>query len=207
MLDDFGVDDRFGSLNVGLSSFHLRLRRQDICRSRVYLCLAFITVTLDFGQGLCTLLTHTSLRFDHRRLQLGHFSCQAGQVGFGIIVDRLRLSRGLGHGGVSVNLNAVQCIGSTFQASLGIRFGAAGNLNRLLGVVTACLQRIVQRCGGIFKLVHACSVVLCAGVQVFIGLRELVLLDLSRIGHALGFIERRLQRRLGFITQGLHLGL
>ena len=92
MLDNFGIDDRFGCLNVGLCSFHLRLRRQHICRSRVYLRLAFISVALNLGQGLCTLLTHTSLRFDHRRLQLGHFSCQAGQIGFGIIVDRLRLS-------------------------------------------------------------------------------------------------------------------
>ena len=53
----------------------------------------------------------------------------------------------------------------------------------------------------------ASSVVLGAGMQVVIGLRKVVFLDLGGVGRALGIVERCFKRRLGFITQGLHLGL
>ena len=80
MFNYFGIDDRFGGLNISLRRFNLCLRRQHVRRSRVYLRLAFVAVALDLGQGLCALLTHSGLSFEHRRLQIGHFSCQAGET-------------------------------------------------------------------------------------------------------------------------------
>ncbi len=164
-------------------------------------------MALDLGQGLRALLTHAGLSFKHRRLQIGHFSCQAGQIGFKIVVHHLGLGRGVGHGSVSVSLNTLQRIGGAFQAGLSFSFGAHGIWHRLLGIVTAGLQCIVQRSSGIVQMGDAGRVVLGAGMQVIIGLRELVLLGLCGGGRALGVVERGLQRRLGFITQGLHLGL
>ena len=137
MLDDFGIDDRLGSLNVSLGSFHLCLRCQHVCRSRVYLRLAFITVALDLGQGLRALLTHAGLSFNYCRLYFGHFSGQAGQISVDIVVDRLRLRRGVRDGGVSVSLNAVQCVRGAFQACLSFSLCVAGELQRLVGVFAA----------------------------------------------------------------------
>ena len=77
MFNYFGIDDRFGGLNISLRRFNLCLRRQHVRLSRVYLRLAFVTVALDLGQGLCAVLTHTGLGFENRRLQIGHFGRQA----------------------------------------------------------------------------------------------------------------------------------
>ena len=77
MLDNFGIDNRFGSLNVGLRCFNLRLRCFNVGRCRIDLRLTFVTVALDFRQGLRASRTHAGLGFQHRRLQTGHFSGQA----------------------------------------------------------------------------------------------------------------------------------
>ena len=71
---------------------------------------------------------------------------------------------------------------------MGFSFGAAGILNRFLGVVAAFLQCIVERCRGTLQLGDAGSVFLGAGMQVLIGLRKVVLLDLGGVGCALGVV-------------------
>ena len=188
MLYYFGIHDRFGGLNISLSRFNLCLRRQHIRRRRVYLRLALVAVALDLGQSLCALLTHTGLSFEHRRLQIGHFSCQAGKTGLDIVVHRLGLNGGVSHDGVSIGLNTVQPFGGAVQASLGFSFGAAGILNRFLGIVAASLQFIVKRCGNTLQLGDAGSVVLGAGLQAVIGLYKFVFLDLGGVDRTLGIV-------------------
>ena len=44
-------------------------------------------------------------------------------------------------------------------------------------------------------------------MQVAIGLCELFLIGLCSVDRTLSVVERRVQRRLGFVTQGLYLDL